>query len=149
MMRLGALSRASWLAFLQVALIIVQKCRALGGEDYRQVPLAGGDISFHVNAVSLTLNRPLDGYSPSISPAEKYGMIALSMQVCESRGRVFVGGELNRVGEDESFNFGYFDPSGSFVSPPVSIGADPSTLMYSWLTYGPPLESSIWAGKGQ
>lgn len=76
-------------------------------------------------------------------------MIALSMQVCESRGRVFVGGELNRVGEDESFNFGYFDPSGSFVSPPVSIGADPSTLMYSWLTYGPPLESSIWAGKGQ
>lgn len=61
---------------------------------------------------------------------------------------MFVGGELNKVGGSDAFNFGYFDESGHWVSPPVTIGPDPSTLMYSSLTFGLPLDSPNWNGKG-
>ena len=50
-------------------------------------------------------------------------------QACRSRGRLYLGGAFNLVGDAVAFNFGYFE-GGNWTSPPVTIGPDPMTLLY-------------------
>jgi hypothetical protein len=84
---------------------------------------------------------PIDRINPPTHPSIHW--YTNTTQACRSRGRLYVGGAFNLVGDNVAFNFGYFE-GGNWTSPPVTIGPDPMTLLY----HDDDLQSPDSQGKG-
>jgi hypothetical protein len=71
--------------------------------------------------------------------------VARSPQACRGKNLLFVGGLLNLVGGAQASNIGYFNGSTGWVTPPVTIGADPEALREG----GADIHSPNWQGRGE
>jgi hypothetical protein len=109
------------------------------------------DTSYFINAVSSGGEAHVEacwhGRASLLSPVARIQSTPRDYaQMCRSGKRLFVGGVFNVAPSSDgvAHNFGYIDYSrGEWVSPPVTIGENPTNLLFN-----PNITSSDSQGQG-